>query len=623
MPDTINPLADPTTDTTPAAAATDAPVIPNQYTPPPSTATPNMGGGGVPDTGQPTTPTVMPAGNVPLSQMLLQASAVHHGRIARALNAVGSILGGDTTYHITTNADGSVDAVPQQSTPGEKWGRVAKAALMGAAKGFEVGQGPGGAQRAAAAGVETGMAMPQAQQDQTLALADKMNNQNQQRLMFNANMALLDQRIVTARNENERSGVTFQQQVQDHTLNFAKSLRDMGGEFVNHFKTNEEMAQALQQDKLLQAHLGTNGMTIPLTTFDAKGVPNGIDAWILPEDKRNQLNKTDITIPLMKPDPKNPGQLIEDTPYVIGANTMRLGDVAGAIKSIHDNNNQMTSTAWSALNAKRQTDIKANAPPKEEGTWIDYEDPNTGAPLQGNSKTGAIRSGTQGVARLGTFDRRVAAQEKALGPARDSFNYGSDYVARGNFTGPGDEALMDKFFDLARSSVGFKMSTPQQKMLLDSQSLLNKAKASFAHNFTPNAPYFSTKQRQDIIDTMNQLAVSKGLAVQDGRASLPPLARAAAPTGGGSTDIPLPNAPARPGGKIVATVNGKQGTADANGMFTPDDGSTPFQLPGRNNPAPNMPSRSVAAAMQLPVNQGKTAQQVQQDLINHGYNPVP
>ncbi len=367
MPDTMtDPTIDPTTDATPTAA----PVIPNQYTPPPSTTTPDTMTAGVPQTGQPTAPQVTPTAAATVlggdpGQMMLQATAAHHGRTARALNAVGSILGGDTTYHIVTNPDGSVDATPMPSTPAEKWGRVAKAALMGAAKGFEVGQGPGGAQRAAAAGIETGMAMPQAQQDQTQALAQKMNDQNQQKLMFNANMALLDQRIIAARNDNERSGVTFSQQVQDHTLSFAKTVRDMGGEFAGSFKNNEEMAQQLQQNKLLQAHLGTNGMAIPITTFDSKGIPNGVDAWILPEDKRNQLNSAEITIPLMKPDPDNPGKLIEDKPFVIGANTMRLGDIAGAIKSIHDNNNTMTTTAWNALNAVRETDLKAKMVPSE------------------------------------------------------------------------------------------------------------------------------------------------------------------------------------------------------------------------------------------------------------------
>ena len=366
MPDpTIDPTADATT--VPLSAA---PVIPNQYTPPPPTATPDMGGGGVPQTPAPTSPQVTPTAAATVlggdpGAMMNRAAAVHHGRIAQALNAVGTLLGGDTTYHIVTNPDGSVDATPQPSTPGEKWGRIAKAALTGAAKGFEVGQGPGGAQRAAAAGIETGMAMPQAQQDQTQALAQKMNDQNQQKLMFNANMALLDQRIIAARNDNERSGVTFSQQVQDHTLSFAKTVREMGGEFAGSFKNNEEMAQQLQQNKLLQAHLGTNGMTVPITTFDSKGIPNGVDAWILPEDKRNQLNGADITIPLMKPDPNNPGKLIEDSPYVIPANTMKLGDIAGAIKSIHDNNNTMTTTAWNALNAVKETNLKAQMVPSE------------------------------------------------------------------------------------------------------------------------------------------------------------------------------------------------------------------------------------------------------------------
>src|SRR5258707_3074294 len=64
------------------------------------------------------------------------AAAVHHSRLASALNAVGDILGGNQTLRMIKNADGSVDLQQVDSTPGEKWGRIAKAALSGAATGF-------------------------------------------------------------------------------------------------------------------------------------------------------------------------------------------------------------------------------------------------------------------------------------------------------------------------------------------------------------------------------------------------------------------------------------------------------------------------------------------------------
>src|SRR5947209_5670274 len=124
------------------------------------------------------------------------AAAVHHSRLAGALNAVGDILGGNKTLRMVQNPDGSVDVKQVDSTSGEKWGRVAQAALSGAATGFAVGQGPGGAARAAAASLQQGMAAPQAQKDKTLAEAEKYNNQNQQRQLFNANMAMMNQKLV-------------------------------------------------------------------------------------------------------------------------------------------------------------------------------------------------------------------------------------------------------------------------------------------------------------------------------------------------------------------------------------------------------------------------------------------
>ena len=625
MPDTINPLADPTTDTTPAAAATDAPVIPNQYTPPPSTATPNMGGGGVPDTGQPTTPTVMPAGNVPLSQMLLQASAVHHGRIARALNAVGSILGGDTTYHITTNADGSVDAVPQQSTPGEKWGRVAKAALMGAAKGFEVGQGPGGAQRAAAAGVETGMAMPQAQQDQTLALADKMNNQNQQRLMNNANMTYLNTRNLEASWALGNNKKIAMEHDEDRDLQFNEAKRalhmiDVGpAEDVEHAATLYNGNPAVQQ-----ALVGKGGQLI--VHHPASGPPH---AYIIPEDKLSELNPNEQTRYEYSVDPDS-GNVIK-TPSTVSANTetgmqtaLRLStEQASQLKAVDVGSQVKLRNATAAKDR-----AAANAPPKEQGEWVAGTDEN-GNPVERNAKLAITRPMAAGFLPAGAFDRNARMQQNQT--YRNYRAASKDYIA------PAEQA--EQSYQLANNAYNEYMALKKQGKTLPTgaQSMLTLAQhmgttfgaikggprqtaamiaqhlgarsvgddAEVAWNKIVNGDELSTKQwtafhdlianaRREkwaaAVQQVGHYGVNPGdmnlpsdlndLLTQPG-VSQPPSQATSQAARQPSTNIPLPIAPARPGGRIVATVGGKQGAVDGNGIFTPDDGSAPIQLPGR------------------------------------------
>jgi hypothetical protein len=589
MPDTMtDPTTDPTTDTT-GTTPTAAPVIPNQYTPPPPTTTPDTMTAGVPQTGQPTAPTVMPAGNVPLSTLLNQAAAVHHGRTARALNAVGSILGGDTTYHIVTNPDGSVDATPQPSTPGEKWGRVAKAALMGAAKGFEVGQGPGGAQRAAAAGIETGMAMPQAQQDQTQALAQKANDQNQQKLLFNANIAYLNQRNL------EQSWMLGQQKQaaseheEDRDVQFNKLKADLHmvdvgpAEDVEQaakiYNGNPQVQQAMTNGNLLIHHSGTQA-------------PH---AYIIPEDKLAQYVSSDQTGYRYGVDPTTNN--VTKTPYTITANS-ETGHGASIRMATEQSEylNAIKVSSQAKLQAAQAAKDRAaaNAPPKEEGTWTAGTD-TAGNPIERNSKTGAMRPMTQGFLPTGAFDKRMAAHQKEFGSAVDSLNYANDYASTGSPSGTSDEALMEKFFDLAKPSTGFRMTKPQQDMLKQAQDAKDSIVSAARHYLTPEAPYFSPTLRSNIVQTMNEIGKAKGIPIVNGRATLPPLPQSqptGGGTGGGGIDIPAPIAPPRPGGTINTTLNGKTGTLSATGLFTPDDGSAPTQVPGHGS-RPQLPMPKV------------------------------
>ena len=129
----------------------------------------------------------------------LQAAAVHHGRLAQTLHnivdAVGGILGGNQTIHLTKDTDGNVTVTHDPSTTGEKWGRVISAALQGAAQGFGAGGGPQGAGNAARTGFQSGFNAPQEQQQQAEQEAQTVNDASEKRQLFNANKALLQQQI--------------------------------------------------------------------------------------------------------------------------------------------------------------------------------------------------------------------------------------------------------------------------------------------------------------------------------------------------------------------------------------------------------------------------------------------
>jgi hypothetical protein len=118
------------------------------------------------------------------------AGAHHQNWLAHVMSTVGSILGGDTTLHVTKHPDGSVEVTHDPSTEGEKWGRVAAAALGGASRGLAVGQGPGGPARAAAAGTQYGLQQPQQRIDE----ANQEATAEQERMRQNANNAILHQR---------------------------------------------------------------------------------------------------------------------------------------------------------------------------------------------------------------------------------------------------------------------------------------------------------------------------------------------------------------------------------------------------------------------------------------------
>lgn len=151
-----------------------------------------------------------------------------------------------------------------------------------------------------------------------------------------------------------------------------------------------------------------------------------------------------------------------------------------------------------------QGGIKPPSVSVNQGTWTLDEDAS-GKPVMFNSKTGGTREAPAGIQKAGTF----AKGEAKTAPMKASLAYANDYLTTGKPTGPGDEALMEKYFDLAKPSTGFRMSQPQQDMLKNSQSWMNSLEGK-AHHVTTGT-WFTDPQRKEIVGTMNDIGKANGI----------------------------------------------------------------------------------------------------------------
>lgn len=100
-----------------------------------------------------------------------------------------------------------------------------------------------------------------------------------------------------------------------------------------------------------------------------------------------------------------------------------------------------------------------------------------------------------------------------------ALKFASDYASMGTYTdakgepiytGPGDEALMEKYFQLAKPKTGFRMSQPQIDMLQNARSWMDSIRGKLYH--ATHGVWFPEQQREDIVATMKQLATAKGVA---------------------------------------------------------------------------------------------------------------
>ena len=226
------------------------------------------------------------------------AGAVHQNWLSRILDSVGTILGGDKTIVATKHPDGSVSVEHNPSTTGEKWGRIAQAALGGAARGMAVGQGPGGAGRAFAAGGLAGLQQPQ----QALDAANKeAANMNAEQLAI-ANTALTHQKLVQTMLASRDAGLSLGAKESE----ILQGISDAAGAGPNTIKvgTFTDMAgimKALQSNPAAMAGLTNQALKV-FPTADTEGHVQ-LEAYLVDKGADNRKNDKIEKMPYTDVDP--------------------------------------------------------------------------------------------------------------------------------------------------------------------------------------------------------------------------------------------------------------------------------------------------------------------------------
>jgi hypothetical protein len=261
--DSINPLtsqpATPPTATPPPDDGTSMINPASAVDPSQSAAAANMlAPGSASDAQPPSTPTPPDVGE-------------HLNWIGRALHAVSTALGGGTTLKMIPDKDGSMTLQAVPATETEKWGRIAAAALGGAAQGLANSQGPGGAARAAAAGTQYGLQKPQQDKQEAQQSVDFSNKQ----LLAKANRIHLTQETYMLAQQGKLNDLQFNQASADvlgkylKTLQTSPNAEDLGP--IDPSDPNAAMNVAKKNPGAMDAFLGKSNQVLrPVVAPDHK-----------------------------------------------------------------------------------------------------------------------------------------------------------------------------------------------------------------------------------------------------------------------------------------------------------------------------------------------------------------
>ena len=251
----------------------------------------------------------------------------HMSWIGRTLDKVATALGGGETLKITKLPDGTTTMQKVPATEGEKWGRIAAAALTGAGAGLQQSFGPGGMARATGAGIQTGAQLPQQAQQIKQQDVDTANKQ----LLFQANRIKLQQDIVRQSLENKEKNITMSEEEVARTQKLNDELQNSPWhDDLGNFPDMDAAMQAAQADpNLLKDHAQAKHRILP--EYNKDGTVKGFHVYNEDPGYKESRNTTPLEAHTIKYVPDADGILkpTQET-HIIPPNGITMGEHATA-----------------------------------------------------------------------------------------------------------------------------------------------------------------------------------------------------------------------------------------------------------------------------------------------------
>lgn len=262
------------------------------------------------DTSAQTSTATIPDAQAPQQQAPTVLVPQRKGGLAGIVQEFKDAVGGQTspqTYIDPNTGDRYVQH--PYLTGRQQWMRIGATALRGAAAGLAHGQGPGGGERAAAAGIQTGMDQPQKEAQQQNEQADADYQRQRQAKLDNAADQINTAKLVSNQFALTRMQAKAGQEDIDWSDKREADLRAQPGtRFVGTAANVNDLARIQREDEadLLKNHFSNNTyVTVPKYGEDGKA--NGIAIYAKAPGYGDQLAPQGTTIPIFQA-PAKPGE---------------------------------------------------------------------------------------------------------------------------------------------------------------------------------------------------------------------------------------------------------------------------------------------------------------------------
>lgn len=176
---------------------------------------------------------------------------------------------------------------------------------------------------------------------------------------------------------------------------------------------------------------------------------------------------------------------------------------AGEAGIVNTRNKERKAKGQQEMSSKERQDLHERLLMMQKPPQALMEDPNTHVAFAAKPGT-AIPQGSTTPQQAGANAAKDSKEQEDMQADKRFVN---DYLTNQTHTGPGDEALLERFFNATKPSTGFKMNQAQIALLTRLRSFSSSAKAFMAH--ATGGTLFDDKQRGEIVDAINKVIDSK------------------------------------------------------------------------------------------------------------------